>query len=185
MGFKNRDFCNFSLFNNPVTPLVKIVIYPKFQVLLLWKLDLDEDFFRIYDSKKLIAGYFDPDYGDIYPKEHSEEIISKMIKNHDKIPGGFIMVPMIKFGLFDTDLETNIETVETNVNSALSRIVIWKKFLMENAIKYHFVRISHTDQDMLTITFPLKFSKLTPLDTKEMIFEISPTLDLLQKSGLL
>ena len=71
---------------------------------MLWKLDLDEDYFRIYDSKKMIAGYFDPDYGDIYPKDSSEEIISKMLKNHDKIAGGFIMVPMIKFGLFDTDL---------------------------------------------------------------------------------
>jgi len=151
----------------------------------LWKLDLDEDFFRIYDSKKLIAGYFDPDYGDIYPKEQSEEIISQMIKNHDKIPGGFIMVPMIKFGLFDTDLETDIEFVEANVNSVMSRITMWKKFLSENSIKLHFVRISHTDQDMLTITFPLKFSQLTPLAPKEMILEISPTLDSLQKLGLL
>jgi len=151
----------------------------------LWKLDLDEDFFRIYDSKKLIAGYFDPDYGDIYPKEQSEEIISQMIKNHDKIPGGFIMVPMIKFGLFDTDLETDIEFVEANVNSVMSRITMWKKFLSENSIKLHFVRISHTDQDMLTITFPLKFSQLTPLTPKEMILEISPTLDSLQKLGLL
>ncbi|MDH3618747.1 MAG: hypothetical protein OEM89_08490, partial [Nitrosopumilus sp.] len=74
----------------------------------MWKLDLDEEYFRIYDSKKLIAGYFDPDYGNIFPKENSDEIISKMLKNHDKIMGGFIMVPMIKFGLFDTDLETNI-----------------------------------------------------------------------------
>ena len=151
----------------------------------MWKLDLDEDFFRIYDSKKLIAGYFDPDYGDIYPKEQSEEIISQMIKNHDKIPGGFIMVPMIKFGLFDTDLETDIEFVEANVNSVMSRITMWKKFLSENSIKLHFVRISHTDQDMLTITFPLKFSQLTPLAPKEMILEISPTLDSLQKLGLL
>jgi hypothetical protein len=151
----------------------------------LWKLDLDEDYFKIYDSKKLIAGYFDPDYGDIFPKEHSEEIISKMIKNHDKIAGGFLMVPMIKFGLFDTDLETNIETVEANVNSAMSRITMWKKFLSENEIKFHFVRISHTDQDMLTITFPLKFLHPTPLSPKEIVNELSPTLDSLQKLGLL
>lgn len=71
---------------------------------MLWKLDLDEEYFRIYDSKKMIAGYFDPDYGEIFPKNKSDEIISQMLKNHDKIPGGFIMVPMVKFGLFDTDL---------------------------------------------------------------------------------
>ena len=154
-------------------------------VVLLWKLDLDEEYFRIYDSKKLIAGYFDPDYGDIFPKENSEEIISQMLKNFDKITGGFIMVPMIKFGLFDTDLETNVETVETQVTFALDRLKRWKEFLSKNNLKIHYVRISHTDQDMLTITFPVKFSKPTPLNKKEMIVEIAPTLDLLQQLNLL
>ncbi|MEK0319430.1 MAG: hypothetical protein QQN43_07605, partial [Nitrosopumilus sp.] len=82
---------------------------------MLWKLELDENYFHIYDSKKLIAGYFDPDYGDLYPKENSEEIISSMLKNHDKISGGLIMIPLVKFGLFDTDLETSISEVEQNV----------------------------------------------------------------------
>lgn len=154
-------------------------------VLLLWKLDLDEEYFRIYDSKKMIAGYFDPDYGDLFPKENSEEIISQMLKNCDKIAGGFIMVPMIKFGLFDTDLETDVETVETQVTFVLERLIRWKEFLSQNNLKIHYVRISHTDQDMLTITFPVKFSKPTPLDKKEMIVEIAPTLDLLQKLDLL
>ena len=152
---------------------------------MLWKLDLEDEYFRIYDSNKLIAGYFDPDYGDIYPKENSEEIIEQMLKNHDKIIGGFIMVPMVKFGLFDQDLETNVETVENQVISVLDRLKKWKEFLSERSLKIHFVRISHTDQDMLTITFPCKFSKPTPLDKKELILEIEPTLDLLQKSGLL
>lgn len=154
-------------------------------ILLMWKLDLDEEYFRIYDSKKLIAGYFDPDYGNIFPKENSDEIISKMLKNHDKIMGGFIMVPMIKFGLFDTDLETNIDTVEAKVTSVLERLIRWKDFFSKNNVKIHYVRISHTDQDMLTVTFPFKFSKPTPLDKKEMIIEISPILDSLQKLSLL
>ena len=153
--------------------------------MLLWKLDLDEEYFRIFDSNKLIAGYFDPDYGDLYPKENSEEIVSQMLKNHDKITGGFVMVPMVKFGLFDTDLETNLDTVETQVNSVLDRLSRWRKFLSKTNLKIHYVRISHTDQDMLTITFPFKFSKPTPLDKKEMVVELTPTLDLLQKLNLL
>lgn len=153
--------------------------------MLLWKLDLDEEYFRIFDSNKLIAGYFDPDYGDLYPKENSEEIISQMLKNHDKITGGFIMVPMVKFGLFDSDLETDLDTVETQVNSVLDRLSRWRKFLSKTNLKIHYVRISHTDQDMLTITFPFKFSKPTPLDKKEMVVEMAPTLDLLQKLNLL
>jgi len=153
--------------------------------LLLWKLDLDEEYFRIYDSGKLIAGYFDPDYGDVYPKKNSEEFISQMLKNHDKILGGFIMVPMVKFGLFDTDLETNIDTVNTQVTSVLERLSRWKEFFSKNDLKTHHVRISHTDQDMLTVTFPIKFSKPTPLDKKELILGIAPTLDVLQKLNLL
>ncbi|MBA4459540.1 MAG: hypothetical protein H2B00_05025 [Nitrosopumilaceae archaeon] len=133
----------------------------------------------------MIAGYFDPDYGDIFPKNKTDEIISQMLKNHDKISGGFIMVPMAKFGLFDTDLETDIDTVETQVASVLDRLQKWKDFLSKNNLKIHFIRISHTDQDMLTITFPFKFTQPTPLDNKEIAKEISPTLDLLQKLGLL
>ena len=151
----------------------------------MWKLELDEEYFRIFDSKKMIAGYFDPDYGDLHPKENSEKIIEQMLKNHDKIIGGFIMVPLVKFGLFDTDLETDIDSVEHNVLSVLERLKKWKSFLYENNLKIHFVRISHTDQDMLTITFPCKFTKPTALDKKELVVEIAPTLDLLQKLGLL
>ncbi len=151
---------------------------------MLWKLELDEGYFRIFDSKKLIAGYFDPDYGEIYPKENSEEIILSMLKNHDKILGGVIMVPLVKFGLFDTDLDTSISEVEQNVNRVSEHLQKWKNFLSQTNRHVHSIRISHTDQDMLTITFKVKFSKPTPLEKTELIEEIFPTLDLLQKSGL-
>ena len=151
----------------------------------MWKLESDEDFFRIYDSKKMVAGYFDPDYGDIYPKENAEEIISSMLKNHDKILGGIIMIPLVKFGLFDTDLDTSIFEVEQNVIRVTEHIQKWKIFLSQTNRQVHSVRISHTDQDMLTITFQVKFSKPTPLEKTILLEEIFPTLDLLQKSGLL
>jgi len=152
---------------------------------MLWKLESDEDFFRIYDTKKMIAGYFDPDYGDIYPKENSEEIISSMLKNHDKILGGIIMVPLVKFGLFDTDLDTSISEVEQNVIRVTKHLQKWRNFLSQTNRHVHSIRISHTDQDMLTITFQVKFSKPTPLEKTKLLEEIFPTLDLLQKSSLL
>ena len=151
---------------------------------MLWKLELDEGYFRIFDSKKLIVGYFDPDYGEIYPKENSEEIILSMLKNHDKILGGIIMVPLVKFGLFDTDLDTSLSEVEKNVNRVPEHLQKWKNFLSQTNRHVHSVRISHTDQDMLTITFKVKFSKSTPLEKTKLMGEIFPTLDLLQKSGL-
>ena len=151
----------------------------------MWKLDFDEDFFRIYDSKKLIAGYFDPDYGDIYPKENSEEIISLMLKNHDEILGGLVMIPLVKFGLFDTDLDTDISNVEQNVIRVTKHLEKWKFFLSQMNHRTHSIRISHTDQDMLTITFHVTFSKPTPLEKSKLLEELFPTLNFLQKSNLL
>jgi hypothetical protein len=152
---------------------------------MLWKLESDEDFFRIYDSKKLIAGYFDPDYGDVFSKKNSEEIVLSMQKNHDPVLGGMMMIPMVKFRLFDTDLNTSLLNVEQNVTRVSEHLKKWKIFLSELNYPVHSVRISHTDQDMLTITFQMKFSKPTPLKKEELVKEISTTMDLLQKSDLL
>jgi hypothetical protein len=151
----------------------------------LWKLESDDDFFRIYDSKKLVAGYFDPDYGDILPKSNSEEIISSMLKNHDKILRGTMMVPFVKFGLFDSDLDTTLTKVEEQVSQVNERLHRWKNFLSETNRQSHSIRISHTDQDMLTIAFQIRFSKPTPLDKMSLAEEIIPTLDVLQKTNLL
>ena len=152
---------------------------------MLWKLDPDGDFFCIYDSKKLIAGYFDPDYGEIFPKKNSEEIILSMLKNHDLISGGVIMVPFVKFGLFDVDLNTTISQVEENVIRVNTHLQKWKNFLSEIKPQFHSVRISHTDQDMLTIAFDVKFSKPTSLEKTSLRDELAPTMDLLQKFDLL
>lgn len=151
----------------------------------MWKLDLDDTYFRVYDSKKLIAGYFDPDYGELFPKENEEEIISNMLKNHEKIQGGFLMVPLVKFNLFDRDLETDIQSLQENIDSVYDRIKKWKDFITNTGNNVHVIRISHTDQDMLTITFPIKFSEPTKLENKSLIAELEPTLDLLQRLDLL
>ncbi len=151
----------------------------------MWKLDFDEGYFRIYDSKKMIAGYFDPDYGEINPDQDFEEAAAAMIKNHVPVPGGVIMVPLVKFRLFDTDLNVALSEVEQNVLRVAGHLKKWKRFLGEAGCRTHSVRISHTDQDMLTVTFPVVFSGPTPLDAARLISEISPTLDRLQNSGLL
>ena len=151
----------------------------------MWKIESDEEYYRIFDSKKLIVGYFDPDYGDIFPKDNASEIILSMQKNHDPILGGMLMIPMVKFRLFDTDLDTDIINVEQNVSRVSGHLIKWKDFLSKINSKMHSIRISHTDQDMLTITFPIIFSKPTPLEKQQLLQEISSTLDLLQKSDLL
>ena len=129
-----------------------------------WKLEFEDGYFRIYDSKKLVAGYFDPDYGDLSNVENPDDVILSKIKNHDVILGGMLMIPLVKFKLFDTDLNTVLSEIHNT---------------------RHFIGISHTDQDMLTMTFPVKFSKPTILEKSELLDEVYPILSLLEKSELL
>ena len=69
-----------------------------------WKLDFEDGYYRIFDSSNLITGYFDPDYGDLSSFKNPEEVILSKIKQHEKILGGMIMIPLVKFRLFDTDV---------------------------------------------------------------------------------
>jgi hypothetical protein len=151
----------------------------------MWKIERDEEYFRIIDSKKDIAGYFDPDYGDLFPKEKELELIDKMHKNRDKIPGGFLMVPMVKFRIFDNDKETRIEELEKKLEDVKQRISQWKNLLLETKNVFYNIRVSHTDQDMLSITFSIKFDFPVPLEKNSLLENLQPTLDLLQRQGLL
>jgi len=151
----------------------------------MWKLEFEDGYFRIFDSKKLIAGYFDPDYGDLSKTKNPEDIILLKIKNHELVLGGMIMIPLVKFKLFDTDLNTTITEVKHNVSRVSEHLQKWDTFLSQINNTSHFVGISHTDQDMLTLTFPVKFSKPTILEKSNLLEEILPVLNLLQKSNLL
>ncbi len=151
----------------------------------MWKIEREEEYFRIFDSKKDIAGYFDPDYGELFPKEKESEIIDQMLKNHDKIPGGFLMVPMVKFRIFDNDNEAKINEIQLKIDYVKQRILHWKNFLLETKNEFHSIRVSHTDQDMLSITFPIRFDFPVSLEKKSLLENLQPTLDLLQKQDLL
>ena len=151
----------------------------------MWKLDREEDYFRIYDSKKDIAGYFDPDYGELFPKDKEQELIEQMHKNHDKIAGGFLMVPMVKFGIFGSENEMNISQLKNQIDSVKQRLSKWEELINEIGNEHHSIRVSHTDQDMLSIAFPIRFSQPIPLEKNLLLDEIESTLDLMQKQGLL
>ena len=150
----------------------------------MWKIDRDEDYFRIYDSNKDIAGYFDPDYGNLFPQEKEQELIEQMHENQDKIPGGFIMVPMVKFGIFDAE-DMNIVQLQKQLDSVKERLSVWKNFILESHNQVHSIQVSHTDQDMLSITLPIKFTRLVPLEKNAILHAIEPILNSLQKQGLL
>ena len=65
----------------------------------------------------------------IFSPKNSEEIISSMLKNPDKILGGMITVPLVKFGLFDTDLNASLSEVQENVIRVNNHLQKWKFFV--------------------------------------------------------
>ena len=150
-----------------------------------WKLDFEDGYYRIFDSSKLITGYFDPDYGDLSSFKNPEDVILSKIKQHEKISGGMIMIPLVKFRLFDTDLNTTLSNVQQNVSRVSEHLQKWDSFLTKINNSSHFIGISHTDQDMLTMTFPVTFSKPIILEKSNLVEEIQPILELLEKSELL
>ena len=154
--------------------------------MVLWKLELDEEYYRIFDSKKMVAGYFDPDYGDIFSRKDSAELVEAMLKNHDPVGGGVVMVPLVKFHLFDTDLDTTLAYVDEQVVRARDHLQKWMGIIYEAGLQQnHSVRISHTDQDMLTISFPVSFARPVPLDAKPLQEALYGTLERLSGAGLL
>ena len=150
-----------------------------------WKLEFEDGYFRLFDPKKLVAGYFDPDYGDLSKVKNPEDVILLKIKNHDTVLGGMIMIPLVKFKLFDTDLNTNLTELKQNISRVSHHLEKWDAFISEMNKPPHFIGISHTDQDMLTMTFPVTFSKPTLLEKSNLLEEIYPVLQLLEKSELL
>ncbi len=151
----------------------------------MWKLEREEDYFKIYDENKNLAGYFDPEYGEIFPEHKINEIIEQMHKNHEKIPGGYLMVPMVKFEMFGTDQEMNFDSLSATMDAIKERITKWQKFILSQKNFAHKISVSHTDQYMLSITFPISFSAPIPLDKKLVLGGLEAILDSLHELGLL
>lgn len=151
----------------------------------MWKIDLDGYYFKIYDQKKNVAGYFAPEYGDIYPAEKADTIIAQMHKRHDTIKSGYLMIPMVKFGIFGDGREMCTEYLIKQLDDIKKRVLRWSDFISNNNIKQHKITISHTDHDMLSITLYLVFSSPLELEKNAIQNEIGKILDLIQASDLL
>ncbi len=150
-----------------------------------WKLEREGDYFRIFDENKNVAGYFAPEYGDIFPEEKIDEVIEEMHNKHEKIPGGYLLLPMVKFGIFSLASEMELDYLEVRLDEARDRILWWQKFIASQKSQNHKIRVSHTDPDMLSITFPISFNTPVPLEKNVLLEELRSTLDSLNNQGLL
>jgi hypothetical protein len=149
-----------------------------------WKLEREDTYFKIYDENKNIAGYFDPEYGEIFPAHRVNEIIEEMHKKHEKVLGGYMMAPMLKFEIFD-EQEIGIDYLQHRIEDVKERIERWKNFIKNQKTSEHKIRVSHTDSDMLSITFPIRFAFPVPLEQKLLLAELEIILNSLHENGLL
>ncbi len=151
----------------------------------MWTIDSEEDYFKIYDSRKTLAGYFAPEYGDIQPEDKADQVRQEMLKNHDPIKGGYMMLPMVKFEIFEDGKDMTLDYVEQQLREVHTRILAWKNLLTEKEIAHHKILVSHTDHDMLSITLGIIFASPVPLEKKEILGNLSDILDFAHHKGLL
>lgn len=146
----------------------------------VWRFDLEEGYaYWIRDGDRNVAGYFDPDYG-ADPEEDADRI-ERMHKDSEPVRGGFLTLPMVKLGVFAA-VPVEAEFLERHVEGALGRIRAWRSALGGLG---HSISISHTDEDMLTVTLAVAFGGPVELRKDRIAEQITPTLDRLRSAGLL
>ncbi len=151
----------------------------------MWTIEQEDAYFKIYDSRKTLAGYFAPEYGDIQPEDKAEQVIHEMLKNHDPVKGGYLMLPLVKFNIFEDGKEMNLAYLEQQLQEVYTRIMAWKNLVTEKGIEHHKILISHTDHDMLSITLGIIFPSPVPLEKKEILGNLGNLLDFANQKGLL
>ncbi len=147
-----------------------------------WSIDTEDDFFKIYDSKNLLVGYFDPNSEQLHEKQNTIDNSSEKSVDSVYIIGGFLVLPMVKFNIFSHNDDMSIDYVESSLVTVSKKLQKWKSFLSKSP---YTIQVSHNDYDMLSITIPIKFEKSILLQSKSILNELTPFLDSLHESSLL
>ena len=151
----------------------------------MWKVDQEEYYFRVFDSRRQVAAYFDPDYGVALPDEGQDEAVEAIWKRGDPILGGYLMVGLAKLGVYGADEPITLGALDASLGAARDRVREWEAALVAERASASYVGVSHTDQDMLTVSFPVAFQRPVPLREKDVAAALSPILDRLQRLSLL
>ncbi|MEM2760233.1 MAG: hypothetical protein QXU32_08040 [Nitrososphaerales archaeon] len=151
-----------------------------------WELDQEEYYYKIYDENNHLAGYFQPDYGEIQPPEKQDEIIEEMLKRHDHVYGGMLYLPMLKLNLFDEQYDYDLEHITDSLSISISATERWKEFIGKTpSIILARARKSHSDPDMLSILLGIKFASPVRLKKDELLDALKPLLDRMHDEELL
>ncbi|MFQ5920599.1 MAG: hypothetical protein ACE5JV_01115 [Nitrososphaerales archaeon] len=150
-----------------------------------WKMEQEEYYFKLYDPKKELAGYFQPDFGKVYPEEKEEEIIQQMLKRQDNIHGGLLYVPMLKLNIA-SDADYELDKIMENLEDSIERVKRWKECIGGlPSVTSTWARRSHTDPDMLAILMQVKFDGPVRLNKDELLDTLQPLIAKFREEGLL
>jgi hypothetical protein len=162
-----------------------------------WTLDYDETIYKIYDRNNDVAGYFLPDYGfvnDQITSNGSDEgkdewiIIEDMNKEHKEVPGGEVVLPLVKLDLLDIEDEhVDLDFAYGKMEEHLKRIESWSTWMRSysdrHSITKNWIYTSREDRNMLCIVLQLN-SKFV-LHKHDIVLKLKPILDSLSECGLL
>jgi hypothetical protein len=161
-----------------------------------WKIEYEETIYKIYDRNNDLAGYFFPNYGFVTDQKSSngmgeedeETIIDALNKEHKEVPGGEVLVPLVKLGLLDIEDEhVNLDIACGRMEEDLRRMDAWKNWMKSNTDRYNIIGngiyTSREDRNMLSIALQLN-SKFI-LHEKDIGLKLRPILDSLSECGLL
>ena len=151
-----------------------------------WSLDQEEYYYKVYDEENQLAGYFQPDFGEIRPSGKEEEIIQQMIKEQVHVYGGMLYVPLLKLNLLATDYDYDLDHVISNLDASIGRTEKWKECIARiPSIVFARARKSHTDHDMLSVLLGIKFAGPVKLNKGALLDAIKLILDKLHYEKLL
>jgi hypothetical protein len=83
------------------------------------------------------------------------------------------------------DQEIGLDYLQRRIDDVRERITKWKNFIVNQKSSDHKIQVSHTDADMLSITFPIHFNAPVSLEKKLLLAELEITLNSLHAKGLL
>jgi hypothetical protein len=153
-----------------------------------WDIEREEYYYKVYDDNGSIIAYFQPEYGQIEPREREYEIIERMLRDGEVVYSALLYMPMVKFGI-DTDKDYSLDYILESINNALDSIKRWKEFIDKNRDKLSimdiYIRRAHTDYDMLALLVTLRFKDGLRLRKKDILATVSIFLDAVVDSHLL
>lgn len=151
-----------------------------------WKLDQEEYYYKVYDEKNQLAGYFQPDYGEIQPPEKQDKIIEEMLKRQDSVYGGTLYVPLLKLNLLGEQYDYDLDHVVANLGASIDRTERWRECIKEMpSIIFARARKAHTDPDMLSVLLGIKFDGPVRLNKDTLLDALQPLLDNFHSKELL